>query len=87
MLEKLVHRILYTLLESHDYLSDVQFGFHSERSIVSLLLSAVHNCTATLNNHLSTHCVFTKFAKTFGLVPHARLLAKLEAHGIEGNIL
>ena len=43
VLEKLVHRKLYDLLESHNVLSDVQFGFRSKQSTVSLLLSAVHD--------------------------------------------
>ena len=71
-------------MESHDVLSDVQFGFRLKQSTVSLLLLAVHNWAETLNNCLSTHC---DFAKVFDSVPHAWLLAKLEAHDIKGNVL
>ena len=87
VLEKLIHRKLYNLLESHNVLSDVQFGFRSKRSTVSLLLLAVHDWAKSLNDHLSTHCVFIDFAKAFDSVPHARLLAKLQAFGVQGSIL
>ena len=68
-------------------LSDVQFGFRSKRSTVSLLLSAVHDWAKSLNDHLSTHCVFIDFAKAFDSVSHARLLAKLQAIGVQGSML
>ena len=88
VLEKLVHRKLYNFSESHNVLSDVQFGFRSKWSTVSLLLLAVHDwAKSSLNDHLSTHCVFIDFAKAFDSVPHARLLAKLQAFGVQGSIL
>ena len=87
VLEKIIHRKLYSLLESHHVLSDAQFGFRAKLSTVSLLLSVVHDWADTLNHRLSTHCIFIDFAKAFDSVPHERLLLKLEAIGITGALL
>ena len=40
----------YTLLESHQVLSDAQFGFQVKHSTISLLLTAVNDWESHLNN-------------------------------------
>ena len=87
VLERIIFKKFYSLLESHQLLSDAQFGFHVKQSTTSLLLSAVNDWASHLNNRLSTHCVFLDFAKAFYSVPHQRLLLKLEAFGIHGSML
>ena len=68
-------------------LNDCQFGFRHKRSTVSLLLQAVHDWAGSLERRNSTHCLFLDLAKAFDSVSHPRLLLKLEALGITGNIL
>ena len=77
VLEWIVFKKLYLLLESHHVLGDVQFGFRETRSTTSLLLSAVNDWASSLNNQLSTHCVFLDLQKLFDSVPHRHLLLKL----------
>src|SRR5688572_33370498 len=43
--------------------------------------------TRELDNGNCADVVYLDFAKAFDKVPHKRLLSKLEAHGITGNIL
>ena len=87
MLERIIFNKLYLLLESHQVLSDAQFGFRKKRSTTSLLLSAINDWASNLNSRLSTHCVLLDFAKAFDSVPHQRLLLKLKAYGINGSML
>ena len=45
------------------------------------------NWTLSLDEHLSTDVVYFDFSKAFDSVPHARLLLKLQAYGINGQLL
>ena len=86
VLEKLIHRSLYPLLESH-VLHHSQFGFRHRHSTTSLLTTVVNDWAKALDNHFSVHSVFIDFAKAFDSVPHKRLLFKLEVCGISGALL
>ena len=87
ILEKFIHRKLYALLESNNVLSNSQYGFRTNRSTTTLLLTTIHDWAEALNNRLSTHCVLIDFAKAFDSVPHGRLLLKLQALGVHGSLL
>ena len=87
VLERIIFNKLYSLLVSHKVLNNAQFGFRKKHSITTLLLSAVNDWAFTLNNRLSTHCVFLDFAKALDSVPHQHLLWKSKAYGINGSML
>ena len=86
-MERIIHRQLVFALEGHNLLDDCQFGFRCKRSIVSLLLQAVHDWAESLDRHNSTHCIFLNLAKAFDSVSHPRLLLKLEVLGILGMVI
>ena len=66
----------------------LSLGFvNNAPQLTSLLLFAVNDWTSILINHLTTHSIFTDFAKTFDSVPHQRLLLKLKAFGGGGSML
>ena len=48
---------------------------------------ALNNWSLSLDEHLSTDVVYFDFSKAFDSVPHARLLLKLQAYGINGQLL
>ena len=87
MLEKLIHRSLYTLLESSQVLHHSQFGFRHKHSTVLLLATVVDDWARSLDSHQSVHSIFIDFAEAFDSVPHKRLLCKLEAYGVSGTLL
>ena len=87
IMERIIHRQVVTILEQHNLINDCQFGFRHKHSTVSLLLEAVNDWANTLENRNSAHCVFLDLAKAFDSVSHPRLLIKLEALGITGDLL
>ena len=78
VMERIIYRQLVRALESHNLISNCQFGFCSKRSTTSLLLQAVHNWTGSLEHRNSTHCLFLDLAKAFDSVSHPQLLLKLK---------
>ena len=86
-MEKIIHRQLVHALDSHNLLSDCQFGFRHYCSTISLLSQAVHDWAGALDCRNSTHCLFLDLAKAFDSVSHSHLLLKLEALGITDDIL
>ena len=86
-MERIIHCQLIFALEGHNLLDNCQFGFHRKRSTVSLLLQTVHDWAGSLDHHNSSHCIFLDLAKAFGSVSHPRLLLKLEALEITGDLL
>ena len=59
-------------------LSSVQHGFRSKQSCESQLL-------ITTDEFIQNFVVVLDFSKTFDVVPHQRLLHKLDHYGIRGT--
>ena len=70
-MEHIIHSELASTLESHNLISDCQFGFHKGHSTTHLLLEVVvHDWAKALECHDSCHCLCLDFAKAFDSVPH-----------------
>ena len=87
ILERIIHKQLYSCLRQHDLLSQHQYGFQQNRSTTTLLLQAIDDWTLLLEHRDSVHCLLLDYAKAFDSVPHKRLLLKLKSLGISGNLL
>ena len=66
-------------------LSSKQYGFISGRSTITQLLKYLESFDKFVNGEV-IDTIYLDFAKAFGTVPHRRLLHKLAAYGIKGNI-
>ena len=51
------------------------------------LLIALNDWTSSLDGGTGTDVIYLDFQKAFDTVPHCRLLKKLDAYGIKGNLL
>jgi len=87
VMEKIISRQLITALEKSGRISNNQFGFRTNRSTVTLLLSVIHEWSLCLDRRSTTHCFFLDFAKAFDSVPHEHLILKLRCLGITGQLL
>ena len=82
----LKQQMLTRLLENHLIIRQ-QFGFLSKCSTCTQLLDSVNDWTLTVCDRRSVDVIYFDFAKAFDSVSHRKLVNKLEAYGICGNML
>ena len=87
LMERLVRQQILTHIETNNLLTDHQHGFRSGRSCVTQLLTVMEDWTRLLDDQTPFDCVYLDYKKAFDSVPHQRLLKKVEACGIQGNLL
>ena len=85
--ESFIRDALYNHIVDTGLLSSKQFGFCKGRSCVTQLLCTIHNWMKSLDNRKSVDAIYLDFSNAFDIVPHKRLLHKLNKYGINGNVL
>ena len=86
VLEHILYHTITEHLNTYQILSDKQYGFRSNHSCETQLLSIVEELQLAMDHHLSVDLIFIDFRKAFDTVPHQHLLKKLHHYGIQGNI-
>ncbi len=71
-------------LDNFEILTDRQHGFRRNRSCESQLILTTHDLATTLDKKGQTDVVIMDFSKAFDVVPHKRLMLKLDHFGIRG---
>ena len=87
VLEALLRDEMVKHLDKHDLIRDSQHGFRSGRSCTTNLLAFLDEVTEVIDSGGGLDAIFLDFAKAFDKVPHGRLLAKLRAHGFDGQVV
>ena len=72
-------------LDANFILSETQHGFCQNRSCETQLTSLLYDLIYTFDQRIQTDMVLLDFAKAFDIVPHRRLLYKLDWYGICEN--
>ena len=85
--EKLMHKRLYSFLEMHETLFEMQFGFRTGHSTEHALVSLSEKIKCTLDSGNVGCGIFIDLQKAFDTVNHRILLQKLEHYGIRGIAL
>ncbi|XP_065675658.1 uncharacterized protein LOC136091872 [Hydra vulgaris] len=87
VMEKIIREQITKYLEKTSTISHNQHGFMSKKGCTSNLLESVDYITKALSKRNFVDIAFLDFAKAFDKVSHRRLLHKLKAYGINGNVL
>ena len=87
LMERMIKRSVIDHLERNHLITVLQHGFLCGRSCVTQLLMVMEDWTKWADENIPFDCVYLDFRKAFDSVPHSRLLKKVEAMGIKGDIL
>ena len=86
ILEKIIHKRIYSFLEKYELLYSLQFGFRAQYSTTHALIHMTETIRAALDSGKVTCGIFVDFAKAFDTVNHEILLSKLDHYGFRGII-
>ena len=87
IIEKLIHKRLYSFLEDHTILYENQFGFRKNNSTVYALMQITERIKTTIDSGKFGCGIFVDLKKAFDTVNHEILLNKLEHYGIRDTKL
>ncbi|MCP4476281.1 MAG: reverse transcriptase family protein [Gammaproteobacteria bacterium] len=85
--ENIIREALVKHLSDHRLISQAQHGFLAKRSTVTQLLLCLNEWSKAIDAGKGVDVAYLDIAKAFDSVPHAKLLEKLVAYGIHGNLL
>ena len=86
VLESIIRDQIVLHMTQYNLYADSQHGFRNRRSCMSQLLEVMEDFTKMLDEKSPIDVIYLDFKKAFDSVPHERLLAKLKAYGINGQI-
>ena len=86
LMETIIRDNMVKFFEVNKIINNSQHGFRSKRSCLTNLLDFFHYIFDVYDESRSVDVIYLDFQKAFDKVPHKRLLNKLLAHGISGNI-
>ena len=74
-------------MTDNNLFSDSQYGFRNKRSCVLQLLEVLDYLNKSVDEGKQVDTIYLDIRKAFDSISHRRLLQKLEAYGIEGEVL
>ena len=83
IIEKLMFNRLYTFLEDHKCIYNLQFGFRKNHSTNHAILSIIEKIQDAIKNNKFAIGIFIDLQKAFDTVNHSILLKKLNHYGIQ----
>lgn len=87
LIEHIVADYINDFLNKHNILSPFQNGFRKALSTVTQLSTVNHSFASVLDKAGQLDMIFLDFQKAFDVVPHDKLICKLEFLGLPGFIL
>ena len=85
--ERILKDEIVNHLESQDWIKNSQHGFRNNRSCLTNLLESSEVVARLIDEGNPVDIIYLDFSKAFDKVPHKRLIEKLKAHGIKGQVV
>ena len=85
-MERIINNQLLNYVELNKLISKEQHGFLRKRSTCTNILESMLDWCLNLQSHISTDAVYFDFKKAFDPLAHPKLLTKLPAYSISGNL-
>ena len=86
VLESIIRDKITEHLDKFNLIKSSQHGFRKSRSCLTNLLEFLHFIRTSVDAGEAVDVIYLDFQKAFDKIPHKRLLLKLEAHGVKGNV-
>ena len=86
LLEHIICRQIFNHLEQHNILTPLQHGFRSGHSCETQLITTTNDIMKTFDKKEQTDLAILDFSKASDIVPHRKLLHKLDHYGINGKV-
>jgi hypothetical protein len=87
LMERIISRDLSDHLMQQGLLTKNQHGFIKGRSTLTNLLESVSDWSIARDNKRSATVIYIDFKRAFDMVSHPKLLLKLRAYGVTGDLL
>ena len=86
-MESIVRDAIMDHLLKHNIIDSNQHGFVPRKNCITQLLVCMEEWSRLVEEGKAFDVIYTDFAKAFDSVAHKRLIAKLDAIGIKGDVL
>ena len=87
IIESIIRDSILEYMVRNNLFTNDQHGFVPSRDCMTNLLLTIGTLTSIIEDGGPVDIIYTDFAKAFDSVPHKRLLSKVNALGIKGDIL
>ena len=87
IMESVIKDQLLNYLKSKNLISEKQHAFISKHSTATNLLESTHDWLVSITNRLAVDVVYIDFSRAFDSIVLSKMLAKLNALGIDGKLL
>ena len=87
ILEKIIHKRLYTFLNSQNIFYHSQYGFRPKHSTINAITEFTSHILSSFDKHEYSLSVFLDLSMAFDTIDHNILLRKLNYYGVRGVAL
>ena len=87
IMESIIKEKITGHLDQNKLIKTTQHGFQKGKSCATNLILTMEYLTKATDRNIPVDLIYLDFSKAFDKVPHIRLVAKLKAKGIDGEVL